>query len=157
MVNTVNDSCYLKIFGGHSLGMNDWNASHIHLIHTLLTCSHLLRSQNWVPDCEYSYQCVRYPRLLKPYASTAFSFRTEIILGSIKFSLFIRNFLCLYIVRRDTQWRSWWSTALQAGRSRVLFRMVTGIFLWHNPSSRTLDLRSTQPLTEISTRIIFWG
>jgi hypothetical protein len=31
---------------------------------------------------------------------------------------------------------------------------VTGIFHWHNPSGRTVALRSTQPLTEMSTRNI---
>jgi hypothetical protein len=31
-----------------------------------------------------------------------------------------------------------------------------GIFRWHNPSSRTLALRLTQPLTEMSTRNISW-
>ena len=31
---------------------------------------------------------------------------------------------------------------------------VTGIFHWHNPSSRTMALGLTQPLTELSTRNI---
>jgi hypothetical protein len=34
---------------------------------------------------------------------------------------------------------------------------VIGIFHWHNPSGRTMILGSTQPLTEMSTRNIFWG
>ena len=34
---------------------------------------------------------------------------------------------------------------------------VIGIFHWHNPSDRTMALRSTQPLTEMSTRRISWG
>ena len=34
---------------------------------------------------------------------------------------------------------------------------VIGIFHWHNPSGRTMDLGSTQPLTEMSTRNISWG
>jgi hypothetical protein len=34
---------------------------------------------------------------------------------------------------------------------------ITGIFHWHNPSDRTMALGSTQPLTEMSTRIISWG
>ena len=34
---------------------------------------------------------------------------------------------------------------------------VIGIFLWHNTSSRTLALVSTQPLTEMSTGNIFLG
>jgi hypothetical protein len=32
-----------------------------------------------------------------------------------------------------------------------------GIFHWHNPSSRTLALGLTQPLTETSTRNTSWG
>ena len=34
---------------------------------------------------------------------------------------------------------------------------VNGIFHWHNSSGRTMALRSTQPLTEMSTRNISWG
>jgi hypothetical protein len=34
---------------------------------------------------------------------------------------------------------------------------VTGIFHWHNPSSRTMVLRFTQPLTETSTQEYFLG
>jgi hypothetical protein len=34
---------------------------------------------------------------------------------------------------------------------------VIGIFHWHNPSGRTMSLGSTQPLTEMSTRKIYWG
>jgi hypothetical protein len=34
---------------------------------------------------------------------------------------------------------------------------VIGIFQWHNPSSYTMVLGSTQPLTEMSSRCISWG
>jgi hypothetical protein len=34
---------------------------------------------------------------------------------------------------------------------------VIGICQWHNPSSRTMALGSTQPLTEMSTRFVSWG
>jgi hypothetical protein len=34
---------------------------------------------------------------------------------------------------------------------------VIGILHWHKPSSRTMALGSTQPLTELSTRNISWG
>jgi hypothetical protein len=34
---------------------------------------------------------------------------------------------------------------------------VIGIFHWHNPSGRTMTLGSTQPLTEMIIRDIFWG
>ena len=33
---------------------------------------------------------------------------------------------------------------------------IIGIFHWHNPSDRTIALGSTQPLTEMSTRINSW-
>ena len=45
-----------------------------------------------------------------------------------------------------------WGTTLQAGRSRVRFLMVPGIFHWHNPPGRTMPLGSTLSLTEMSTR-----
>ena len=55
-------------------------------------------------------------------------------------------------------WRSWL-------RHRATSRMVAGstahgvigIFHRHNPSGRNVALGSTQPLAEMSTRIIFWG
>jgi hypothetical protein len=34
---------------------------------------------------------------------------------------------------------------------------VTGFFYGHDPSGRTLALGSTQPLTEMSNRNVFWG
>jgi len=34
---------------------------------------------------------------------------------------------------------------------------VIGIFHWYKPSGRTMALGSNQPLTEMSTRNIFWG
>ena len=34
---------------------------------------------------------------------------------------------------------------------------VIGVFPWHNPFDRTMALWSTQPLTEMSTRRIYWG
>jgi hypothetical protein len=34
---------------------------------------------------------------------------------------------------------------------------VAGIFHWHNPSSCIMVLGSTQPLTEMHTRVISWG
>ena len=49
------------------------------------------------------------------------------------------------------------STALQAGRSRVVPDKFVAIFHWRNPSGRTVALGSTQPLTEMSTKNISWG
>jgi hypothetical protein len=46
-----------------------------------------------------------------------------------------------------------WGTMLQAWRVAVSIPdEVTGFLNWPNPSSRTMALRSTQPLTEMSTR-----
>jgi hypothetical protein len=47
-----------------------------------------------------------------------------------------------------------WGTMLQAGRPRVRFpvRSLDFFFNWPNTSSHTMDLVSTQPLAEMSTR-----
>jgi hypothetical protein len=46
-----------------------------------------------------------------------------------------------------------WATLLQAGRSRVPFQLKSlNCFNLSNPSSCTMFLRLTQPLTEMSTR-----
>ena len=46
----------------------------------------------------------------------------------------------------------------KAGRPRVRFPDgVIEILHWHNPSGRTMALGSTQPLTELGSRNIFWG
>jgi hypothetical protein len=45
-----------------------------------------------------------------------------------------------------------WGTILQAGMSRDRIPMRWIYFNWPNPSSRTMALGSTQPLTEMSVR-----
>jgi hypothetical protein len=45
-----------------------------------------------------------------------------------------------------------WGTMLRAGRSPVQVPDEVDFFNWPNTSSRTMALRSTQPLTEMSTR-----
>jgi len=51
-----------------------------------------------------------------------------------------------------------WGTALQAGRSRVPFAIGSMVALyWHNTSGCIMALRSTQPLTEMSTRNTSYG
>jgi hypothetical protein len=48
-----------------------------------------------------------------------------------------------------------WGIMLQAGRSRVPFPMKSLFFFsWPNPSSRTMALGPTEPLTGMSTRNI---
>jgi len=56
-----------------------------------------------------------------------------------------------------TRWCSW--LRHYATRRKVAGSISDGvieIFHWHNPSSRTMALGSTQPLTEMSTRSISW-
>jgi hypothetical protein len=52
------------------------------------------------------------------------------------------------------QWKQFWLQTLRyksVGRSSIPDE-VNGFFDWPNPSSRTMTLGSTQPLTEMSTR-----
>jgi hypothetical protein len=50
-----------------------------------------------------------------------------------------------------------WGTALQAGRSRVRFQMVSVEFFFdNNPSGRATVMGSTQPLIEMNASNIFW-
>jgi hypothetical protein len=63
----------------------------------------------------------------------------------------------LYCKVRGTRWRSW--LRHYATRRKVAGSIpsdVTGIFHLHIPSGRTVALRLTQPLTEMSTRNNFW-
>jgi hypothetical protein len=53
------------------------------------------------------------------------------------------------------QWLSYSATNPKVAGS--ILDGVIGIFHLYNPSARTMALGSTQPLTEISTRIISWG
>ena len=58
---------------------------------------------------------------------------------------------------RGTRWRVWLRHCTT--RQKVEGSIpdgVTGIFDWHNPSSCSMVLGSTQPLTEMSTRNISW-
>ena len=50
-----------------------------------------------------------------------------------------------------------WGTALQAGKSRVRFPMVSLEFFIDIPSDPTMTLGSTRLLTEMSTRNFSWG
>jgi len=57
-----------------------------------------------------------------------------------------------------TRWHSWLrhcATSREVAGS--IPDGVIGIFHWHNLSGCTMTLGSTQPLTEMSTRNIFWG
>jgi len=57
-----------------------------------------------------------------------------------------------------TQWRSWFGHRATSRKvAGSICDGAIGIFHWHNPSGRTVALRSTQSLTEMSTRNISWG
>jgi len=62
----------------------------------------------------------------------------------------------LYLCRYLTQARGdavRLGTALQTGRSRVWFSMLSlGVFHWRQSSGRTMDPASTQSVTEMSSR-----
>ena len=66
----------------------------------------------------------------------------------------------LYSMRKGggvTRWRSWLRLcAISWKVSGSIPCIVTGIFHWHNLSGFTMDLESTQPLIEMSTRNISW-
>jgi hypothetical protein len=53
------------------------------------------------------------------------------------------------------QWLRYYSTNRKVASS--IPDVVIGTFHRHNPSDRTMALRSTQPLTEMSTRSISWA
>jgi len=58
---------------------------------------------------------------------------------------------------RGTRWRSWLRhCATNRTVAGSIPDGVIGIFHWHNLSGRTMALGLTQPLTEMSTRNIFW-
>ena len=64
----------------------------------------------------------------------------------------------IYFIFRGTRWRSWFRHLATSQKiAGSIPDCVIGIFHWHNPSSRTRALGSTQPLTEMSTRCISWG
>jgi hypothetical protein len=50
-----------------------------------------------------------------------------------------------------------WGTMIQAGRSRARIPLRWTFQLTYNPSSRTMALGSTQPLTEMSLGIFLGG
>jgi hypothetical protein len=67
-------------------------------------------------------------------------------------------FSVVYSMMYQSLWRSWLGTALQVGRSRVRFPIVSlEFFIVNNCCGRTMALGLTQPLTEMSTRNIPWG
>jgi len=57
-----------------------------------------------------------------------------------------------------TRWRSWLRRCAKTRKvASSISNGVTGIFHGHNPTGCTMAMGLTQPLTEMSTRNIFWG
>jgi len=61
---------------------------------------------------------------------------------------------CILLKREARGGAAGSKTALQTGRSRVRFPLVS--VYWHNPSGLTTAPGSTQPLTEMNTGNISW-
>jgi len=57
-----------------------------------------------------------------------------------------------------TRWRSWLTHCATSRKvAGSIPDIVIGFFHWHNSSSRTMAMGSTQPPTEMSTRNVSWG
>jgi hypothetical protein len=75
--------------------------------------------------------------------------------GSLKLRMCI---LPCYLRPCGTRWRSWLRhCATNQTVAGSIPDGVTGFFHWHHPSGHTMALGSTQPLTEMWIRNIFWG
>jgi hypothetical protein len=76
---------------------------------------------------------------------------------NVRVKYFHRTMYHLRRWMRDTRWRIWlWHSATSRKVTGLIPDGVNGIFYWHNPSSRTMTVRLTQPLTEMSTRNNSW-
>ena len=69
----------------------------------------------------------------------------------------MQNFIMFYLVVGIAV--AWWLRCCATNRKVAgsIPDGIIGIFHRHNPSDRTMALGSTQPLTEMSARRIFWG
>ena len=93
-------------------------------------------SKKWIP-CRFSIHVV-----------------VHLILDPVCLSWF--KFFVIFV----TQWRSWLrhcAASRKVAGLVLIWNLKFGIFHWHNSSGRTMAMRSTKPLTEISTRSISWG
>jgi hypothetical protein len=72
--------------------------------------------------------------------------------------IFLKFTINLCLTLAGSRWRSWLRTCnISREIAGSIPDGVFGTFVWHNPSGRTMDLESTQRLTEMSTRNISWG
>jgi hypothetical protein len=103
------------------------------------------------------------------YSSVRFEISTSCVLGFQRFwklwcfLTFLRNLISssFTVEGEGTKFFRWAGHAVvqltEALRCKPIPDGVTGIFLWPNPSGRTMTLTMTQPLTETSTRNISGG
>ena len=68
-----------------------------------------------------------------------------------------KGFKVVLLTGGDTRWRISLRHCATSRKVGGPIPDVIGSFHCHNPSGRTMALGLTQPLTEMSTRNIFWG
>ena len=98
------------------------------------------------------------PRTVRDAAESTEYLLVEFIFINGIFKIYCSNFGNLYSTNWGRRWRSWLrhcATKRKVAASNS--NGVNGFFHWHNPSSRTMALGWTQPLTEMSTRNVSWG
>jgi hypothetical protein len=115
------------------------------------------RLRHWCADCVIGVQTASLVcRLRRWCADCVVGVQTALLVCRL------RRWCADCVVVRDAS-DNFWSN--QEGNLKVFIATfagaipdgVIGIFHWHNPSGHTMARGSTQPLTEMSTRNIFWG
>jgi hypothetical protein len=112
--------------------------------------------QFWIQEHTFhSYEHIRTSKLILLVILLQLIFQTTAFLWTNILSHFLLNYLLTWGTRGSVVG---WGTVLQAGRSRVRFRMRSlDFFNLPNPFSSTMTLGSAQALTEMSTRIFLEG
>jgi hypothetical protein len=73
--------------------------------------------------------------------------------GQRLYNLLVSYFIYMHARLGATRWCSWLRLCITSQQvAGSICNGVTGIFHWHNPSSCTMSIRLTQPLTEMGTR-----
>jgi hypothetical protein len=92
---------------------------------------------------------------LHAYGCVIFNFFYRSLLHHIFTHIFLFFLFICSCLRGRRSWLRHCATSRKVAAS--IPDGVIGIFHWHNLSGRTMALRSTQPLKEMSTRNIFWA
>jgi hypothetical protein len=96
-----------------------------------------LRTANWISNVWLPYVCI--------------TLGTAIVRHTL---LPLISFIVTYWGTRWCSWLRHCATSHKVAGS--IPDVVNGIFIWHNPSDRTMTLGLTQPLIKVSTRNISW-